>query len=62
MKCQHCHGFGRIAVFKTIMIELGPATQAVYRLEPCPECNGCGTTSCCGDSMIQPPKKEEVDE
>lgn len=53
MRCEHCHGFGRIA---------GPTDPPAYRLEPCQECNGSGVTSCCGDAVCQPPKKEEVDE
>lgn len=53
MRCQRCHGFGRIAV---------PTGGQSYRLEFCQECSGSGVTSCCGDAVCQPPKKEEVDE
>jgi hypothetical protein len=52
MKCQRCHGFGREP--RDIADRPGH-----YRLIPCPECNGCGTMSCCGDSIAQPEKKED---
>jgi hypothetical protein len=57
MKCDHCHGFGRTPV----SMDPAPLGMAPYRLEPCPECNGCGTTSCCGDAVAQPEEKEDHD-
>jgi hypothetical protein len=48
MICQRCQGFGRLPVL----------TEAPhYRLDPCPDCNGCGVTSCCGDEIAQPEKE-----
>jgi hypothetical protein len=52
MKYDRCHGFGREA--RDIADRPGH-----YQLIPCPECNGCGTTSCCGDSIAQPDEKED---
>jgi DnaJ-class molecular chaperone len=51
MKCERCQGFGRIPITNH--------PREAYRLEPCPDCNGCGTTSCCGDSIAQPDKDED---
>ncbi len=45
MKCDHCHGFGRIAV---------QTEPPAYRLDPCPQCHGSGIVACCGDAIEQP--------
>lgn len=47
MRCERCHGFGRIAVL---------TDPPAYRLEPCHECNGSGQfiASCCGEATEQP--------
>jgi DnaJ-class molecular chaperone len=52
MKCQHCQGTGRIAVFYK-------PGGFLYHLEWCPECNGSGTTLCCGDAREQPAGKDD---
>jgi hypothetical protein len=49
MRCEHCGGYGRIAV-----MTVPPA----YRLDFCPECNGSGIASCCGDARAQPDKSD----
>jgi DnaJ-class molecular chaperone len=52
MKCERCQGFGRIPITNH--------PRETYRLEPCPDCNGRGTKSCCGDSVAQPNKDAEA--
>ena len=45
MKCDHCHGFGRIAL---------QTEPPAYRLDPCPQCHGSGIVACCEGLCEQP--------
>ncbi len=53
MKCDHCQGFGRLAITNHPL--------PTYRLVPCPDCNGSGITSCCGDDIAQPVRDENAE-
>ncbi len=48
MKCDHCHGFGNIAV------PVGSPRDDTYRLDPCPQCHGSGIVACCEGICEQP--------
>lgn len=53
MKCDRCHGFGRIAV------KLEPPA---HWLDPCPQCHGTGIVACCEGICEQPEASDAVPE
>ncbi len=61
MKCDHCHGFGRLTVYLTNGALgsgniTGNSTNSApsYRLDPCPQCHGSGIVACCEGICEQP--------
>ncbi len=52
MKCNHCHGFGNIAIMLS-------DKRKHYRLDPCPQCHGSGVVSCCEGVCEQPEPRAE---
>lgn len=56
MICPTCHGSGRIER------PIPPAEGRpvfTFAIIPCPDCNGCGIGSCCGDAVSQPSDEGE---
>jgi hypothetical protein len=56
MKCEICQGTGRA------LRQINGSEFCAAVIEgaiPCPDCNGCGTASCCGDAHCQPESEDE---
>jgi hypothetical protein len=54
MRCETCHGSGRIsALHSQAIAETAMAPAGLSEL-PCPDCDGCGIAHCCDGICEQP--------
>lgn len=54
MRCEYCHGGGKILVQLPRIKGYGGRGHKPVDLVPCPECGGSGKTHCCEGLMEQP--------
>lgn len=63
MRCERCHGFGRIAIPKGAIRRTPEGGAAFFKhggSEPCPDCGGSGVAHCC-DGICEQPEKERTE-
>ena len=57
MRCDTCHGSGRIAAANSQALGAEKAAPAGLSELPCPDCDGCGIAHCC-DGICEQPGRE----